>query len=128
MRDENHLYEYAVIRYVPHIEREEFINVGLVMLCKRKKWLRVRLYIIQVKLDAFMCGDNRAVLEKQLQLFSAIGEGNPAFGKLATMEPEERFRWLTAVKSSCIQTSRPHPGLSSNLDATFEHLFSELIL
>ena len=121
-------YEYAVVRYVPRVEREEFINVGLAMMCKRRRWIKVGIFIPEGKLCA-MCPDtDREILARQLQSFVEIAEGKRSAGPVAQYPVEERFRWISAVKSSVIQTSRPHPGLCEDLDATFSRLFEELVL
>ncbi len=121
-------YEYAVVRYVPRVEREEFINVGLAMMCKRRRWIKVAICIPEGKLCA-MCPDtDKDILERQLQSFIEIAEGKREAGPVAQYPVEERFRWISAVKSSVIQTSRPHPGLCEDLDATFARLFEELVL
>lgn len=125
---ENYLYEYAIVRYVPDIEREEFINVGLIMVCKRKKWLKVKLSIDQEKLRVYKSPHNIDDLVRQLSLFSRVGNGDKKSGPIAELAPEERFRWLTAVKSCCLQTSRPHPGLTDNLNDEFDRLFNSLVL
>lgn len=65
---------------------------------------------------------------RQLDGVIAVAEGKPSAGPMAANPVEERFRWLTAVRSACIQTSRPHPGKTDNLDATFDRLFEELVL
>lgn len=123
----SHLYEYAVIRYVPDIEREEFINVGLIMMCKRRRWLKSRLKLDSVKLAAFGASGRLDDIENQLRLFSEVtSPGKPAT-PICAMEAEERFRWLTAVKSCGVQTSRPHPGKTADLDATFDRLFATLV-
>lgn len=124
---DKHLYEYAVIRYVPRVEREEFINVGLIMMCKRRRWLRVELWIDERKMAVHDCELSRDELAQQLSAFTLIGEGQREGGSIASLEAEERFRWLTAVKSACVQTSRPHPGITDNLDATFARLMEELV-
>ncbi len=123
-----HLYEYAVIRFVPRVEREEFINVGLIMMCKRRRWLRVQLHVKPERLAVFDCALSLDDIMRQLSAFTSIGAGNPDAGPIAAFEPEERFRWLTAVKSSCVQTSRPHCGLTADLDMTFDRLMGELVL
>ena len=121
-------YEYAVVRYVPRVEREEFINVGLAMMCKRRRWIKVGIFIPEGKLCA-MCPDtDREILARQLQSFIEIAEGKRSAGPVAQYPVEERFRWISAVKSSVIQTSRPHPGMCEDLDATFSCLFEELVL
>ena len=124
---DKHMYEYAVIRYVPRVEREEFINVGLIMMCKRRRWLRVELWIDERKMAVHDCELTRDELAQQLSAFTLIGEGQREGGSIASLEAEERFRWLTAVKSACVQTSRPHPGITDNLDATFARLMEELV-
>ena len=63
-----------------------------------------------------------------LKVFDKICQGNKEGGVIANMDIPDRFRWLTAVKSSCIQVSRPHPGFSTDLDNTLERLFKELVL
>ena len=121
-------YEYAVVRYVPRVEREEFINVGLAMMCKRRRWIKVEVSLPVGKLCA-MCPDaDKDLLARQLQAFIDIAEGNRDAGPVALYPVEERFRWISAVKSSIIQTSRPHPGLCEDLEATFARLFEELVL
>lgn len=124
----DYLYEYAVIRYVPRVEREEFINVGLIMMCKRKRWLRVQLHLEPARLSLFDCAMSCEEIEHQLSSFTGIAQGLDGAGPVATFEPEERFRWLTAVRSSCVQTSRPHCGLTADLDMTFDRLMKELVL
>lgn len=124
---ENLLYEYAVVRYLPRVEREEFVNVGLVMMCKRRRWIKVRFCVDAARILAFHPGADVEMLASQLEGFEAIA-GGKAGGVLSGLEPHERFRWLTAVRSACIATSRPHPGLTPDLDATFDRLFAELVL
>lgn len=124
---EKHLYEYAVMRYLPRVEREEFINIGLVMMSKRRRWIKARVSIDERRFNGF---DNELTLEelqRQCDGFVRIAAGDSHSGPIAELLPEERFRWLTAVKSSCLQTSRPHPGKCKDLDVTFERLFDELV-
>lgn len=122
-----HLYEYAVIRFVPDIEREEFINIGIVMMCKRRRWLRAAMNVAESKVRALASDWDMEMLHNQLRSFSGIVAGYAAYGPIAGLEPEERFRWLTAVKSACIQTSRPHPGLTEDLDAAFNEIFGSMV-
>ncbi len=125
---EMNLYEYAVIRYVPRIERAEFINVGLAMMCKRRRWLRLALHVDPVRLAAFAGHIDTDTLHRQLSAFERVAAGNHDAGPIAEYPVEERFRWLTAEKSACLQSSRPHPGLCHDLDSTFTRLFNELVL
>lgn len=127
MADDMNLYEYAVIRYVPRVEREEFINVGLVMMCKRRRWLRIEVKPDSRKLGVFDCAHSLEEIRRQLEAFIKVGRGEKDGGPMAELPVEERFRWLTAVKSSCLSTSRPHPGKTADLDLTFGRLWSELV-
>jgi hypothetical protein len=125
---EKHLYDYAVLRVVPKVEREEFVNVGLMLLCKRQKYLRIEYKIPVEKIISFCPEFDIEQLKMNVESFVKICNGESDGGPIGTFAIEERFRWLTAVKSSSIQTSRPHSGFSSDLDATFEKLYAELVL
>jgi hypothetical protein len=123
-----HFYEYAVIRVVPRVEREEFINIGLIVFCKHQKYLRIQYEIPNEKIRFLDAEFDLSQLKINLEAFSKICSGKKDGGPIAAFDIAERFRWLTAVKSSSIQTSRPHSGLSVDLDATFERLYVELVL
>ena len=107
------LYEYAVIRLVPQVEREEFINVGIIIFSKKEKFIRAKIVLPQVKAN--------------LRAFELISSGSKEGGPIACEELPERFRWLTAVRSSIIQTSRPHPGKTNDLEKEVERLFVEYV-
>ncbi len=119
------LYEYAVIRYVPRVDREEFINVGLIMLCKRRRWMKGRIHLNEARLKAFDPKVDLPRLRNQLSLFER--QDVPA----ADLPAEERYRWLAAAKSAIIQVSPSHPGLlstpTSTPDDTFDRLLSDLV-
>lgn len=123
-----HLYDYAVIRVVPRIEREEFINVGLIMFSKREKYLKVRCRVDERRLDMLNPEFDKECLYSNLDAFEKVCSGDSHGGPIAALDIPDRFRWLTAVRSAVIQTSRPHAGFASDLDADFERLFSELVL
>jgi hypothetical protein len=124
---QKHLYEYAMIRVVPVVERKEFINVGVILLCKKEKYLRILLDVNEDRIKALYDKIDLEQLKENLHAFSQIANGKKGCGPIAEMDETSRFRWLTAVKSASIQTSRPHPGLSDNLDATTQKLFDELV-
>nr|WP_322625550.1 DUF3037 domain-containing protein [uncultured Flavobacterium sp.] len=125
---DRHLYEYAVIRVVPRVEREEFINVGVILFCKRKKFIKVLHHINAEKLRCFCKEADIEQLQKNLDSFERIAHGNRNGGPIAQMEIAERFRWLTAIRSSVIQTSRPHPGLCPDPESKVQQLYEELVL
>lgn len=125
---EPHLYEYAVIRVVPKVERDEFINVGLILFCKRQRYIRMEFQINQAKFNLFNTEIGIDDVQAYLISFQDTANGTKAGGRIGQLETPERFRWLTAVRSSVLQTSRPHAGLSEDLDKTFNVLFTELVL
>lgn len=125
---DKHLYEYSIIRYVPRVEREEFVNVGLIMMCKRQRWLRCSINGDFTRVAALRPQHSIDEIRNQLSGFGIVADNRAEGLQLSGLEAEERFRWLTSVRSTCIQTSRPHPGLCDDLDDTFEKLFEELVL
>lgn len=125
---EQKLYEYAVIRLVPKPEREEFFNVGLIMFSKKEKFIRLKTHLCEEKFRMMACKTEYEDVRKHLLSFENIAKGEKSAGAIAQMDIPERFRWLTAVKSSIIQTSRPHPGASHDLSKTFDRLFDELVM
>ncbi|KFE99640.1 hypothetical protein IX39_02965 [Chryseobacterium formosense] len=125
---EDKIYEYAVIRLVPKVEREEFFNIGLVLFSKREKFIRVEFYLCPDKFKLMHSRLDYEDVVQNLEAFQKIAEGKKDGGPIAALEVPERFRWLTAVRSSVVQTSRPHPGKSKDLDKTFDKLFAELVL
>lgn len=124
-----HLYEYAVVRFLPDIERGEFVNIGLVMMCKRRRWIKVDFSINADRIRAFSPGADIETLENQIAGFRRVTEGDTVSGgPIAALEAHERFRWLTAVRSAGLRTSRPHAGHTHSLDDTFQTLFTTLVL
>jgi hypothetical protein len=121
------LYEYAVIRFVPHVEREEFLNVGVIVFCKEKKFVKALFHVDEEKLRVFAPAADAKELNGYLEAFAATASGSKEGGSIAKEDAASRFRWLTAVRSSSLQTSRPHPGFCTDLDATTQRLLEELV-
>ena len=126
MQDDK-IYEYAVIRLVPKVEREEFFNIGLVMFSKKEKFIKVDYYLCPDKFSLMRSKLDYDDIIQNLENFQKIAKGEKDGGPIAQLEIPERFRWLTAVRSSVVQTSRPHPGKSKDLEKTFGKLFEELV-
>ena len=125
---EKHLYEYAVIRVVPRVEREEFLNVGIILFCKKNKFIRVLYSVNEGKLLPFLGELDLEQLYLNLKAFRKVGHGEKSGGPIAQFDIPSRFRWLTALRSSAIQTSRPHPGMCDDLEQTTQRLFEEMVL
>lgn len=125
---ERHLFEYAVIRIVPRVEREEFLNTGVILYCKSLRFLDMKYTVSHEKLHALAPDIDCTELNQHLTAFAAICAGKKDAGPIALLEPALRFRWLTAWRSTIVQTSRVHPGLCTDPDATLQQLFQQLVL
>ena len=125
---ENYLYEYAVVRIVPRVEREEFLNVGVILYCPKKGFLKVRYQLDDVRLKAFSCKLEVEELEEYLRTLERICIGGKNGGPIGVLPIASRFRWLTATRSTIIQTSKIHPGFCLEPEETLARLFSLLVL
>ncbi len=125
---DSHLYEYAVIRVVPRVEREEFLNIGIILFCKKAKFIKVLSHIDDAKIQALSNDFDLEQLHCNIAALKKIASGDKDGGPIGEMDIPSRFRWLTAIRSSAIQTSRPHPGLCEDLEKTIQRLFEELVL
>ncbi|QDO93637.1 DUF3037 domain-containing protein [Formosa sediminum] len=122
------LYEYAIIRVVPKLEREEFINIGIILFSKQAKFITVLYDIPFKKIKLFAEDFDVDQLALNIKAFETIAKGTCTDSPIAHMDIPSRFRWLTAIRSSAIQTSRPHPGMCYHLEKTSQRLFEELVL
>jgi len=125
---ERTLYEYAVVRLVPRVEREEFINVGIALYCRKYRFAKMVYSIDEQKVRALCPKIELELIENHLSSFQRICNGDKDAGKLAALDITERFRWLTAKRSTVIQCSASHPGLCEDPEATLQNLFERLVL
>jgi Protein of unknown function (DUF3037) len=125
---EKHLFEYAVIRVVPRTEREEFINVGVIVYCSAQGFLQAMFELNPARLQAFDSELNVDELTERLRAFERIcagGSDGGTIGRLPTAAA--RFRWLTATRSTVVQTSPVHPGLCADARETLVRLYAQLV-
>ncbi|MEO9022079.1 MAG: DUF3037 domain-containing protein [Ginsengibacter sp.] len=122
-----HLYEYAVIRVVPRVEREEFLNVGVVLYCAKQKFLQLLFDIDEHRLEMLCNSCDIAEVEEYLNAFQRICMGDKEAGPIAKLSIAERFRWLTATRSTIVQASKVHPGFCEDAGDTLEKLFAQLV-
>jgi hypothetical protein len=125
---EKQLFEYAVIRVVPRVDREEFLNIGVVLYCPKPKFLELRYTIDAVKLRAFAPLLDIEELEGHLRAFGEVVRGGSGSGAIGQLDPAARFRWLTAQRSTVLQTSRVHPGFCDEPVETLRKLHDMLVL
>ncbi|MBC6995472.1 DUF3037 domain-containing protein [Neolewinella lacunae] len=121
------VYEYAVIRYVPRVEIEEFINVGVILFCKRLGFLELAVHLNLPRLLAFDPAADPAELAAYLRVWELICQGDPAGGPIACLDAPSRFRWLTAARSTVLQCSCVHPGRTSDPDRVLSGLFRQYV-
>jgi len=122
------LYEYAVIRVVPRVEREEFLNVGIVLYGASAKFLRVCFILPESKLTLLAPHLEIAEVAEHLEAFERIAKGDPTAGPIAMLPVPERFRWLTATRSTIVQTSKVHTGFCRQYTEEAERLFRQMVL
>lgn len=125
---ERTVYEYAVVRVVPRVEREEFVNVGVILYCRRQRFAEVKIHVDIQKLSVLDPEVNLTLIENHLVSFQRICVGEHSAGKIAELDQAERFRWLTAKRSTLIQCSAVHPGLCLSAEETLQELFEKLVL
>jgi hypothetical protein len=120
-------FAYAVVRVVPRVERGEFINTGVVLFCRAKKFLAARTELDEARLAALAPDLDPAPVRERLQAIERVARGDERCGAVARLEPSERFGWLVAPSSTVIQSSDVHTGLTADPAATLEKLFGELV-
>src|SRR5450631_2409400 len=120
-------FEYAVIRVVPKVEREEFMNVGVIVYCQSLSFLNAAFYLDEMRLGALSPNLEMEEIKKHLAAFCEICKGGPAAGPIGKLDMGSRFRWLTATRSTVLQCSRVHPGLTEDPAATLKDLHARLV-
>jgi hypothetical protein len=120
-------FQYTILRVVPRIERGECINVGVVVFCRQRSFLGIRIELDEARLRALDPDLNPAAVEPHLEAIAAVVAGEPSAGPLAQLSPSERFGWVAAKSSTVIQPSEVHTGLTEDPQATLDHLFTSLV-
>lgn len=120
-------YDYAVLRVVPHVERGECINAGIIVCSTRRQYLKARVELDEARLLALDPAADLATLRAGLQAVVRVCEGGPAAGPLGELPLRARFDWLVAPRSTMIQTSPVHAGRASDPDAALERLMQHMV-
>jgi hypothetical protein len=120
-------YDYAVIRVVPRVEREEFVNVGVIVACPPKDFLEARIELDESRLQALDPTLDIDSIRRHLASIPLICAGGEAAGPIGKLSRRERFHWLIAPRSTIIQTSPVHTGRCTNLADTLEHLLNVMV-
>jgi len=120
-------YDYAVIRVVPRVEREEFVNVGVIVSCPQRGFLDCRIELDEARLRALWPEVDVDLVRRHLASIPAICRGGEEAGPIGKLPPRERFRWLIAARSTIIQASPAHTGRCTDPPALMEHLLATMV-
>ncbi|HEY0073475.1 MAG TPA: DUF3037 domain-containing protein [Abditibacteriaceae bacterium] len=120
-------FDYAVIRIVPRVEREEFLNAGIVLYGATQRFLQAQVEVDKARLAAFAPWMEIEEIEEHLAAIPLICKGGKESGPVGLMEQRARFHWLVAPRSTIVQTSPAHSGMAHNLNEALEHLMNCMV-
>ena len=120
-------FDYALLRVVPRVERQEFINAGVVMFCLEKRYLDARIHLDEARLRALWPEFDADLIKQHLEAVPRICAGDETAGPIAKLSQRERFHWLVAPRSTVVQTSPVHTGQCADFNLAFEHLMDTMI-
>ena len=120
-------FDYGVLRVVPRVDREEFVNAGVILFCLERRFLGARIRVDETRLRALWPDIDLDVVRKHLEAFPRICEGHPDAGPIAQLSQRERFHWMVAPRSTIVQISPVHSGLCEDPDTAMERLFHQLV-
>lgn len=120
-------YDYAIVRVVPRVDREEFVNVGAIVSCPSRDFLAASIELDEARLTALDSTIDLAAVRKHLASIPTICAGGPEAGPIGKLSPRERFHWLVAPRSTIIQTSRVHSGRCNDPAKLMDHLLDAMV-
>ncbi len=123
-----HSYDFATIRVVPRVEREEFVNAGVIVFCLGQKFLRALVHVDPARLKALWPELDVDLVRQHLDAFPKICDGGLEGGPIARLTARERFHWLVAPRSTMIQISAVHSGLCDSPEAALHEMFRQMVL
>ncbi|HLY17039.1 MAG TPA: DUF3037 domain-containing protein [Bryobacteraceae bacterium] len=121
-------YDYAILRVAPSVEREEFVNAGVVLHCAERAFLDCRVHLDESRLRALWPAVDLEIVRQHLEAFPRICKGDPEAGPIAQLPRRERFQWIVAPRSTIIQVSPVHSGVSDAPESALEEIFRRLVM
>lgn len=121
-------FDYAILRVVPRVEREEFINAGVLLFCLERDFLQARIEVNEPRIHALCPHTDIELVRQHLEAIPRICAGSPEGGPIARLSLRERFHWLVAPRSTIIQVSPVHAGLCESPERAIEDLFLRMVL
>ncbi len=120
-------FAYAILRVVPRIDRGEFLNAGVVLLCRPRRFLAARIHLDPARLVALAPGADPDLARARLEALAAVAAGDPHAGPIARMTRAERFHWIVSPASTIVQPSEVHTGMTDDPAGMLDHLFRTLV-
>ena len=120
-------FDYAILRVVPRVERQEFINAGVVVFCLEKRYLDARIHLDRERLKALWPEVDADLVSQHLEAVSCICAGDPAAGPIALLSQRERFHWLISPRSTIIQPSPVHTGVCDDTGNLLDRLATQFL-
>jgi hypothetical protein len=120
-------FDYATIRVVPRVERQEFINAGVVVFCLEKRYLAARVHLDEARLRALWPATDLELVRQHLEAIPRICSGDPSAGPITRLSQRDRFHWLVSPRSTIIQSSPVHSGLCEGTDELLDRLARQLL-
>ena len=124
---ERYVFDYAVVRVVPRVDRGEFLNAGVIVFCSTRAYLESRIELDRARLQALSPSVDLAVVESYLEAIPKVCEGGGDAGSIGTLPQRARFHWLVAPRSTIIQTSAVHSGVHEDPKIALDNLFEKLV-
>jgi hypothetical protein len=121
-------FDYVIVRVVPRVERQEFINAGIIVFCLEKRYLEARIHLDERRLKSLWPDTDIEVVRDHLAAIPRICAGDSAAGPIATLSQRERFHWLISERSTIIQTSPVHSGLCESTDGLLDRLEKQFLV
>jgi hypothetical protein len=121
-------FDYAILRVVPRVERQEFINAAVVVYCPEKKYLAARVHFDAARTHALWPEADLDLIRQHLEAIPRICSGDPAGGPVARLSQRERFHWLTAPRSTVIQPSPVHTGVCEGTTDLLDRLAKQFLV
>lgn len=121
-------FAYAIVRVIPHVERGESMNAGVILLCRPRRFLAARVHLDDARLRALALDCDVAEVRRHLETIPRIAAGQPDAGPIAALGQAERFHWLVAPASTIVQPGDVHTGMTADPSAALDHLFATMVL
>jgi hypothetical protein len=120
-------FDYAVVRVVPRVERQEFLNTGVIVLCRERRYLAAKVAVDEVRLCALWPPLEIEAIRQHTDAIVRICAGDSSAGPIAALSQSERFHWLTSPRSTIIQTSPVHTGICHDTEVLLDRLYTQMI-